>query len=458
MIFDFESLDAPQDLASDVCIIGAGAAGITLALELERRGIQVCLVESGGFEFSSDTQWLYDAQVTGVKDPSPGGCRLRFFGGTTNHWSGWCQPLHDTDFESRAWVPHSGWPINRADLDAAYHQAQRYCQIGDFDFSDTARLASRRGLPRLSDEKARLGFFRFSPPTRFGELYRDELRRSTSATVMIHANVTRLHVGEEANSVRSIGFRTLSGREGTVTARAFVLACGGMENARVLLLSTHGGKMGLGDDYGMVGRFFAQHVEGVVAQILAVDPASLQERFDYFRFGRTVTRADIQISPQAQQRRRILNCGFTIHRNENRVSRLGEIRSLLGEIRRGERPSDLSPRLWTLLRGMEKAATVETSDEVIMPSLYVRAETEPNPESRLTLSEEMDAFGLPKLRVHWQLTELDRFSILESTKIVAEELGRLGLARIRLVDWLAAEDGGWPDEVWGAVTTWALRE
>lgn len=124
MLLDFLTFENGRQIDCDVCIVGAGAAGITLACSLIGTGIRVCLLESGGLEPSREIPWLYEGQQVGLENANALACRLRYFGGTTNHWSGWCAPLGEVDFEPRPWVELSGWPIRREDLNPYYDRAQ----------------------------------------------------------------------------------------------------------------------------------------------------------------------------------------------------------------------------------------------------------------------------------------------------------------------------------------------
>src|SRR5580693_7797965 len=98
MIRDARQLSAGTTIETDVCIIGAGAAGITLAYALRDAGFRVLLLESGGFEFEEATQALYAGENLGPTNEEVDISRLRFFGGSTNHWAGWCRPLEPEDF------------------------------------------------------------------------------------------------------------------------------------------------------------------------------------------------------------------------------------------------------------------------------------------------------------------------------------------------------------------------
>ena len=137
MLIDTEQVDAGQVVRSDLCIIGAGAAGITIARRLIPKGWRICLLESGGLDFEPDVQNLYAGPAGGTVLPSESAylsrSRLRFFGGSTNHWTGVCRPLDEIDFTVRPWVPHSGWPFQKSALDAYYREAARIVQVPHFD-------------------------------------------------------------------------------------------------------------------------------------------------------------------------------------------------------------------------------------------------------------------------------------------------------------------------------------
>ena len=125
MVIETSDLQEGRHLQYDVCVIGAGAAGITVTRALRRTGTSIGLLESGGFDFDDDTQALYQGTTTSsiLGRGYLTSTRLRYFGGTTNHWNGMCRPLDESDFIVRPWVPHSGWPITAADLAPFYRQA-----------------------------------------------------------------------------------------------------------------------------------------------------------------------------------------------------------------------------------------------------------------------------------------------------------------------------------------------
>jgi glycine/D-amino acid oxidase-like deaminating enzyme len=229
MLIDLRQLAGDERFEADVCVVGAGAAGISLARELAARGRSVLLVESGGFEYEQSTQALYGGDETGTLLEEGAqylaSTRLRYFGGTTNHWNGWCRPLDDEDLDSRPWVAEVDWPLSRDDLMPFYHRACPVVQISPFDYEDeSAGMA-----PKLfdgDDEVFATTYFHLSPPTRFSALYRAELETSERIRVLLHANLRRLDVDPASGHVRGAEAARLDGTLFPLTARHYVLAAG----------------------------------------------------------------------------------------------------------------------------------------------------------------------------------------------------------------------------------------
>ena len=112
MLNDLLHVDRELQVATDVCVVGAGAAGVVLARNLKNAGREVCLLEAGGMDYENDTQTLFEGENIGAEYYPLDHSRLRFFGGTTNIWGGRNITLDPIDFKKRDWVPHSGWPIS----------------------------------------------------------------------------------------------------------------------------------------------------------------------------------------------------------------------------------------------------------------------------------------------------------------------------------------------------------
>src|SRR5215472_998991 len=272
MIIDARGLPSGTTIEAEVCIVGGGAAGITLAREFINAPFRVALLESGGMEFEQATQDLYEGQSIGAPFDDLTVCRLRFFGGTTNHWGGYCLPLDAIDFEPRDDLPYHGWPFPKSHLDPWYARAQEVCRLGAYDY----RLSSW-GIPDSKTPPPFSGpIFQTKVlqenPVRFGSFYAPELRQAPRVTVYLHANACHFDGGETGNGIKELSVKTLSGENFTVRARTYVLAAGGIENARLLLASGREGGNGLGNDRDLIGRFFMVHLEYSAGTIVLSNP------------------------------------------------------------------------------------------------------------------------------------------------------------------------------------------
>ncbi len=228
MILDANDPAAGTVLQPDLCIVGAGAAGISIALQFIGTGIQVLLLESGSLEPEADTQALYSGSVVEERLHSPPDrYRQRRFGGSTTIWGGRCMPFDAIDFEPRDYVPGSGWPIGLEALLPFYPEANRLCEAGDFLYTaeETFGTGSR---PMIQDFDSPLfssnTLERFSRPTDFGARYGARLRAATNVTVLLHANVTAIRLAPGGTRVTALDVQTLAGRKLKALARQFVLA------------------------------------------------------------------------------------------------------------------------------------------------------------------------------------------------------------------------------------------
>ena len=410
MHVDARTLDRGAALEADLCIIGAGPAGITIAKELRNSGLTVLLLESGGFELDTKTQALYEGQNVGLPYAIPlNAARLRFFGGTSGHWAGWCAPLEPIDFEQRGWIAHSGWPIALRDLDHWYGRAQEICQLGPRDYHADywERQSGLRRLP-LAPGRIDTKIIQFSPPTRFGTVYRDEIVQASNVRLCTFANVTDIRTNERASHVNGVEVTTLDGKNISVKASHYVLACGGLENARVLLLSNKQARTGLGNQNDLVGRFFTEHPHVLTSRILL----SNEQSTALYRW---------------------IPVGEANHRSF--IALLG----IPADLQKAHRIANYSS---IILSAAQLGATGN------FLQLHTRLEQTPNRESRVTLAtDERDALGQPRLRLDWRMTEVDKRSIRVAETLIANELGSTGTGRLQIPDWLMAEDNTWPSDM-----------
>ncbi len=421
MIGDASDVDRGAILDCDVCIVGAGPAGITLARELGRTRLETIVLESGGTGIERAIQGLNVGELRGAPQFSTAASRLRVLGGTTGHWSGMCRPLEGPDFEERPWVPHSGWPISRADLDRFYERAHPICELGPYDYSRETWPQVLRDEILGGDEDAGFVLVQLSPPTRFGRRYRRELRDATKLRVLLHSTVRELVPDAEGRSIQRAEVRTLGGHGFRVRARAFVLACGGIENARLLLLSTGAGREGLGNRHGWVGRCFMDH------------PAA--QPLGTLLFLRDDARALVQ--RQTADGVKVM-VGLRLR---SPVRRENELLDSVLYVGRPERV-DGAPGIPDEVRRSMRFLAGGTAPGVAA-SCWLRSEQAPNPESRVSLGDETDALGQPTLRLDWRFTEVDHLSLVRSARLYAAILGRTGLGRIKFAPWIESERPKW---------------
>jgi len=447
MILDISKLDASKEFETDVCIVGAGAAGIAIAQALTNSDVDCYVVESGSLEFDANTHTLTRTEQVGVDDKRI--CRLRYFGGSTNHWGGWCMPLSEIDFQPRPWIPYSGWPIKLADLDGYYQAANAICKLGlyKYDKSDYADNLDRLGF--VDTTKLNTRFFRISkPPVRFGEVYRSGLREAKNVRVILNANVTSLETNENARTVRFVRAKSLYGHTAYFKAKYFVLACGAVGNAQLLLLSNSVEKAGLGNGFDIVGRFFMQHPHVYCANIFGTNTKDIRDLFREHSESGTATRATIGPSPKVQSDLKILNCSATIHFPTDPSSGYGAAKELIGDIKQGKWPEDSTEKIQDVIKDFDSIVTRLRKGPPVL-NVQMRAEQAPNPDSRVMLSSDLDRLGQRTVKMDWQLSEVDWRTIRVAAVLIGEEFGRLSYGRVRLPSWLTGGTIDWPDALWG---------
>jgi choline dehydrogenase-like flavoprotein len=449
---DLRSIDNDVEIKTDICIVGAGAAGVTLALQLIDRRIDVCLLESGGFALELDSQALYDGQTDGRPYYPLGICRLRFFGGTTNHWGGRSRPFSDWDFAPRARVPHSGWPITLGDLEPYYQRATAVCGLGPFTYGAEVWKQTSLDVPALDPQRLRYGFWQYSRssqvtpgasgPVRFGKDYREALGRAQNISVLLHANLTGIRLDPSGGAVEAFEFKSLTGVSGRVRAQRFVLACGAIENARMLLLSNDIMPQGVGNTHDLVGRFFMEHPDSQCG-ILEASSSDFWQTFKPHQIYEREFTPGVLLAPEVQAREQVLGCAAAF-RKAQPADAEAVLRNGYPDRATPYETSETETALSKVLAYFDSLTGDEQNDQRKGKPRYfiIAAELEqmPNPESRVTLTDEADALGLRRTCLAWRLTEQDKRSLLTFVKTIGLECGRLNLGRVRISEWLLDGD------------------
>ncbi len=423
MLYDAREVTSGTVVDREVCVIGAGAAGIALALELAGAPFRVALLESGGFEPEPDTQDLYRGRIFGRAYPPLHEVRTRRFGGSTACWTGICRPLEAVDLEAREWVPYSGWPFELATLRPFYERAQRVCRLEDFVYDGSTWATAERPLLPLEPGLVETRNFQLAA-TRFGEVHRGAIAAAGNLDTFLHANAVELRTNEAGSRIESLRVATLSGGELELRARVFVLATGGIENPRLLLASNRVQPQGIGNAHDLVGRFFMEHPQVAAAAFL---PA----------------RSDLPLDLYLPHRRgRVLACALlTPTQAIRRRERLLDFQALLGS--EGTLPS-FERSLARSVHALEGSSGEPPSRAVF---LLANGEQAPNPQSRVRLAPERDALGMPQVQLEWRLSALDKRSVLRGHQLVGRALARAGLGRLQIL--LGDDDAEWPDDTSG---------
>lgn len=437
MHIDARNIDNDTLIEGDICIIGAGAAGVSIALEWLHTPFNIILLEGGGFDYEPRMQDLYRGKTTGQRYYPLESARLHYFGGTTGHWAGFCSPLDAIDFEKRDWVPHSGWPINREELTPYYERARKNVDL-DSEQWDASYYEKQDPalIPLPFDNEAVFNkMWQFSPPTRFGKKYKDVIVNARNIHLYTYANVTDISTNENVSAVKELTIRNFAGKQHRVRAKYFISACGAIQNARLLLASNRQAPKGLGNDNDVVGRYFMEHIEIKSAELWLTQPEQL--KLYMIDFGKTKHRAELAISAGKQREYRILN---------------GTASFTPLDIARKE-PAFID--IWTANRE-EREKNMANFDKKSKPEdhkkmyssfqLFTRIEQAPNPDSRITLETEKDELGMPRATLHWVLTPLEKRSIRTIYELIGQQAGITDKGRVRLMHYLWDEhDYSWPE-------------
>ncbi len=441
MIEEASTVRAGATVHCDLCVIGAGAAGIAIADALQGSGLGVVLLESGGHEPEEATQALYRGRVEGAPQFPLDKSRLRLLGGTTNHWAGTCRPFDPSDFALRDWVPGSGWPLDRAALDPDYAAAHAVCDLGPYDYSATAWPGVGEKGPRLADETDVALKIVQHKPTRFAEKFAPMLRGAHGPRVLLHANAFELVPDRGGRTVERVHVRSLDGHRFDVVARRFVVAAGGIENARLLLLSDRIVPGGIGNASGLLGRYFMDHPGAIPFGVLLYRDRGYrrlahERRIDGIRVG-----VGLSLTDAALERRRLLNHAVYM-RPPMPVERLRDFEWFL-LVQAVKDTLDERDLAWVRFVEALSARGADAGDSPRASICWIRAEQAPNPESRVRLGDELDALGQRRVVLDWRLATLNRRTFVEAAHLWARIFTRSGIGRVKLVPWLVEDDESW---------------
>lgn len=434
MIRDASSVDDGAVLDCDVCIVGTGAAGVTAALGLVGDGRRVLMLEAGGPPGSEAAS--FPVETTDL--PVSATARQTMLGGTTNSWWGKVAMLDAHDFERRAWVDASGWPIGVDELAGHYRAA---CEItGVPDLTRFALPAPRDGRGELlrTETLEPKTFFWTRRPRNFADVHRERLAKAPGVTTLLNATVTGITQGPSGR-VETLGVAGPGGRTFRVRPAATILAAGGIENTRLLLES------GIGNEHDQVGRYYMDHPRGPFGMVEAT-PAVARLAPAYWsgkRWGHVRFRLGVSLSPAAQEELRVLNS----YVNLSPVYGGDGVRAIRALYRKGPKALGDAATRSALTRGVPDIARYLMfkrygRGRVAALTIENYTEQEPRAANRVTLSDRRDAAGRRLPVVAYSLGELDRRTLSALHEHVDGALRARAMGRVATV--FPSEEEPWP--------------
>ena len=407
MLFDF-NMQTTIDKNYDVCIVGTGPAGITLARKLAKSGSRVILIEAGGPDYSEQSQDFYECESIG-HDAWPKFTRLRYFGGTSNHWSGRCRPFDSSDFEGQGINGLPGWPIQYSALEPYLKEAM---EILD--------LKPEHGFQAINDDLLNNKFqpdaFSKSPPTRFKAKYLSEIETAKNIDCFYHATAIDLQLDTLKKSVLGLEISNYRNSQATVKAAKFILCLGGIETPKFLLNCNKQIPSGLGNTTDMVGRCFMEHLNVPMGSFIYRDldnSAPMQFYTD----------------DEFVQEKRIGKSNISL--------------GIIAKVKSYGRTKAIKNFFKNIACQMEIEDKVQFISDFKCPgmgNIGTLLEQSPNLDSRVSLSQHTDSLGLNRAQLNWQINDYDKKTIRETGLAMAKEFSFAGLGVVRLADFMLDEN------------------
>lgn len=471
-------MSEPRSIDADVAVVGAGPAGIVVGLELARAGHRVVLLDSGGLRFDPEVQQLGDAVGEDSLHVEMSLATRRQVGGASNLWGGRCVPFDPVDFEPRPLAGDALWPIDYDEMAGYLQRACDWCRCGRavFDATELPELAGRSLVPGFVDGEVRAtALERWSLPTNFGRVYREELERTPRLRLETGLTCTeivpRADAAGGASRVDRLEARSADGERVEIRASRYVIAAGGLESTRLLLASRRANPSGIGNHSGQLGRWYMAHTEVRVAQVHFDTPPE-QTIYGHERDREGVyVRRRFTLSPELQRQEGLPNVALWMVNPEIGDASHGSgilsfvylmLSSPLGQrfvaegIRQAHlkttRPASARAHLGNVMRdiGPASAFALRFGYQRFLrrgrkvPGFFVPSSTNtyrllyhgehlPHWESFVEPAAECDANGMPRLRTHLHFSDEDVDSVRRVHEALDRDLRRQGLGHVEML-------------------------
>lgn len=440
-------MEAPTTIETEVCIVGSGAAGITIAHQLSAAGIRCVVLEAGQEFFEKDIQEQYRPSKEHPLYESPLGSRLRMLGGSTNHWENNTAPFDPIDFKKRPWVPNSGWPIMYSEVAQYYPAAAEYCGAGSLGY--LANTWSKKfDQPTITEDSSavKTGISVFAmPPRQFYRDYKSDLDASGFVDVYSGCNVVDLEFDAGNETVTQLYFETKPGLRHSISAKQFVLGMGGIENSRMLLYFNQKYGNAIGNQGDCVGRYYMDHPVIEAAHFFPTSKRNFQLYKENFGTQQYVS-GYLQLTKEHLEKEKLNNIRMPLIPRDNYYMSDGvsSFHIMKNAISEGELPDDLGTHIINFLSDIDMVAEgvsrqtfekpiFDHANDVDAFIVYMMLEQTPAFDNRIRLGTEQDRFGIPRIEIDWELKQNDIDNMWSVLETLAQDLGAREIGRLKLL-------------------------
>ena len=432
----------PSDQPYDVTIIGAGAAGILLALKLARRNLRVMLVEHGHFDLSDQKQSYNEVEQIGKTMVSTVWGRKRAIGGTTLAWGGQSLPFSKLDFKKKKWIALSGWPISYSDLASYYLDANEFMGIDRLDYRDDILKLFKMQPPALNKDLFDYHFSKWAPEANFQKLYKAQLEEQVD--VLFNAHLTQIK--KEKGRISEIGLKNDSGKLFNVAIKKLILATGGIESVRLLLNYELQNATEVTPNR-WLGKAFMEHPCLEIGKIKTNKDYLLQKYFNTRVSNSKKYSVRVSVSDSFQENNKLLNCSISImfRPKDDNFDPYSEVKLFV----KSKHPKYLIKAVASAPKLLKSAIALYRDKFYYKVGMSARVtlmiEQEPSEESYIYLTEETDSYGLKKSGIKWTITFKTWETVVKSAKIFKEEFEKTGLGELVIHPAITDNNNKWPE-------------
>jgi hypothetical protein len=420
----------------DVTIVGAGAAGILLAVRLTTAGKKVLLIESGHFEEDEKKQQLNEVENIGKFLNNAVWGRKRAIGGTTLAWGGQSLPFTSIDFSHRPWVQNSGWPISLDDIADYYHKANAFMGIDDLNYHNDIFTGAKIKDPGIDPSLLDFHVAKWAKQPNFQVLYKKFLYENV--TVLYNAHLLHIHQSAQGQ-IESITVQNFKKEKTVLGVNTLIISAGGIETTRILLNNN------IGNHSGWLGKCFMEHPCIELGDVVTKESYQLQKYFNTHIWKKNKYSVRLSLSETFQQKHETLNCSASLlfRPVKDAFDPYAEIKAFTRDFNL-KRLIKISGSYKNIIKSIRAYFSDNFYYKVnAVNKLVLMIEQEPLTDSYIALSNMQDEFGIPKAKISWEISPKTWETVLKISGILKTEMARLNLGEVKLYDHISSANKDW---------------